>query len=80
MWCSEMCARQRWLLRSGLLALALFLSACGFQPLYGERSGGTGAAAQAMAETRIALIAANQAAWAFSIDRGRSFATTCSIV
>ncbi len=44
-------------LRGGILALALLLSACGFQPLYGERSGGTGAAAQAMAETRIALIA-----------------------
>lgn len=57
MWCSEMRARRGCLLRSGILALALFLSACGFEPLYGERSGGTGAAVLAMAETRIALIA-----------------------
>lgn len=47
----------RWLFQSGLLALALFLSACGFQPLYGDRTGETGTAVQAMAETRIALIA-----------------------
>lgn len=41
-----------------LLAFSLLLSACGFQPLYGSGGGGLpNAAVQAMAETRIALIA-----------------------
>jgi LPS-assembly lipoprotein len=39
-----------------ILACLLLLAGCGFQPLYGARSGGPNEAVQAMAETRIALI------------------------
>ena len=38
-------------------AFALLVSACGFQPLYGEGPGVPSAAVAAMAETRVALIA-----------------------
>lgn len=38
------------------LAAALLLSACGFEPLYGDRSNAPNAAVVGMAETRIALI------------------------
>src|SRR5688500_13935175 len=39
-----------------ILACLLLLTGCGFQPLYGARSGVPNEAVQAMAETRIALI------------------------
>lgn len=69
MWCSEKQrdrvpeptpggAGARWILRSSILAFALLLSACGFQPLYGSGGGGVpSVAVEAMAGTRIALIA-----------------------
>jgi LPS-assembly lipoprotein len=40
-----------------LLALALLLAACGFEPMYGDRAGAPSPAVQGLAETRIALIA-----------------------